>query len=79
MFKGEIDAYPLYLQNKLANEPITFFAMNVTCKYWPYLIKVAKSCPELQHLICMKAFLSVFQAHDFKCVVRKLNHLIDCP
>ncbi|XP_059921902.1 uncharacterized protein LOC132468207 isoform X1 [Gadus macrocephalus] len=69
MFRGEIYAYPLYLQNKLANKPITFFAMDVTCKYWPYLNKVAKSCPELQHLLDMKPFLSVFhaKAHDFKC------------
>ncbi|CAL8311064.1 unnamed protein product [Gadus morhua 'NCC'] len=72
MFRGEIYAYPLYLQNKLANKPITFFAMDVTCKYWPYLNKVAKSCPELQHLLDMKPFLSVFhaKAHDFKCEVK---------
>ena len=81
MFRGEIYAYPRYLQNKLANKPITFFAMDVTCKYWPYLNKVAKSCPELQHLLDMKPFLSVFhaKAHDFKCEVRKHYHLIDCP
>lgn len=72
MFRGEIYAYPLYLQNNLANKPITFFAMDVTCKYWPYLKKVAKSCPELQHLLDMKPFLSVFhaKAHDFKCEVK---------
>ncbi|XDV21836.1 hypothetical protein PO909_026856 [Leuciscus waleckii] len=72
MFRGEIFAYPLYLQNKLANKPISFFAMDVTCKYWPYLNKVAKSCPELQHLLGMKPFLSVFhaKAHDFKCEVK---------
>ncbi|XP_067219639.1 uncharacterized protein [Chanodichthys erythropterus] len=72
MFRGEIYAYPLYLQNKLANKPISFFAMDVTCKYWPYLNKVAKSCPELQHLLSMKPFLSVFhaKAHDFKCEVK---------
>ncbi|CAM4568525.1 unnamed protein product [Leuciscus chuanchicus] len=72
MFRGEIFAYPLYLQNKLANKPISFFAIDVTCKYWPYLNKVAKSCPELQHLLGMKPFLSVFhaKAHDFKCEVK---------
>lgn len=72
MFRGEIYAYPLYLQNKLANTPISFFAMDVTCKYWPYLNKVTKSCPELQHLLSMKA-------HDFKCEVRKHYNVIDCP
>ncbi|KAI9537266.1 hypothetical protein NQZ68_026396 [Dissostichus eleginoides] len=42
---------------------------DVTCKYWPYLQRVTKSCPELQHLLDMKPFLSVFhaKAHDFKC------------
>ncbi|XP_045897337.1 uncharacterized protein LOC123964349 [Micropterus dolomieu] len=72
MFRGEIYAYPLYLQNKLANKSISFFAMDVTCKYWPYLHKVTKSCPELQHLLSMKPFLSVFhaKAHDFKCEVK---------
>ncbi|XP_056328705.1 uncharacterized protein LOC130241019 [Danio aesculapii] len=46
--------------------------MDVTCKYWPYLERVAKSCPELQHLLNMKPFLSVFhaKAHDFKCEVK---------
>ncbi|XP_039513391.1 uncharacterized protein LOC120468845 isoform X2 [Pimephales promelas] len=46
--------------------------MDVTCKYWPYLQRVAKSCPELQHLLNMKPFLSVFhaKAHDFKCEVK---------
>ncbi|CAM4575098.1 unnamed protein product [Leuciscus chuanchicus] len=60
-------------QNKLANKPISFFAMDVTCKYWPYLNKVANSCPELQHLLSMKPFLSVFhaKAHDFKCEATK--------
>lgn len=55
--------------------------MDVTCKYWPFLNKVAKSCPELQHLLGMKPFLSVFhaKAHDFKCEVRKHYYVIDCP
>ncbi|XP_032441861.1 uncharacterized protein LOC116734515 isoform X3 [Xiphophorus hellerii] len=69
MYRGEIFAYPLYLQQRLANRRITFFCMDVTCKYWPYLEKVSKNCPELQHLLQMKPFLSVFhaKAHDFKC------------
>ncbi|CAM4703719.1 unnamed protein product [Leuciscus chuanchicus] len=72
MYRGEIFAYPLYLQEKLASRQITFFCMDVTCKYWPYLQRVAKSCPELQHLLNMKPFLSVFhaKAHDFKCEVK---------
>ncbi|XP_024659438.2 uncharacterized protein LOC112435300 isoform X3 [Maylandia zebra] len=72
MYRGEIFAYPLYLQQKLANRHITFFCMDVTCKYWPYLERVTKSCPELQHLLSMKPFLSVFhaKAHDFKCEVK---------
>ncbi|CAL8275800.1 unnamed protein product [Arctogadus glacialis] len=72
MFRGEIFAYPLYIQQKLANLTPTFYCMDVTCKYWPYLNKVARSCPELQHLLSMKPFLSVFhaKAHDLKCDVK---------
>ncbi|XP_026119151.1 uncharacterized protein LOC113098339 [Carassius auratus] len=72
MYRGEIFAYPLYLQEKLASRQIHLFCMDVTCKYWPYLQRVAKSCPELQHLLNMKPFLSVFhaKAHDFKCEVK---------
>lgn len=78
MYRGEIFAYPLYLQEKLASRQITFFCMDVTCKYWPYLQRVAKSCPELQHLLNMKPFLSVFhaKAHDFKCEVGELCYVI---
>ncbi|KAF3836198.1 hypothetical protein F7725_028756 [Dissostichus mawsoni] len=69
MYRGKMYAYPLFLQEKLSSRQITFFCMDVTCKYWPYLQKVAKSCPELQHQLNMKPFLSVFhaKAHDFKC------------
>ncbi|XP_041825293.1 uncharacterized protein LOC121629654 [Melanotaenia boesemani] len=72
MYRGEIFAYPLFLQEKLASRQVTFFCMDVTCKYWPYLQRVTKSCPELQHLLNMKPFLSVFhaKAHDFKCEVK---------
>ncbi|XP_062412037.1 uncharacterized protein LOC134102072 isoform X2 [Sardina pilchardus] len=72
MFRGEIFAYPMYLQNKLACKSPKFFAMDVCCKYWPYLQKVAEKCPELQHLLNMKPFLSVFhaKAHDLKCEVK---------
>ncbi|KAF3851931.1 hypothetical protein F7725_005286, partial [Dissostichus mawsoni] len=58
MYRGEIFAYSLYLRQKLASS--MFFCMDVTCKYWPYLQRVTKSCPELQHLLDMKPFLSVF-------------------
>ncbi|KAL2102430.1 hypothetical protein ACEWY4_001598 [Coilia grayii] len=72
MFRGEIFAYPLYLQQQMASKAITFFAMDVACKYWPYLQKVAEKCPELQHLLDMRPFLSVFhaKAHDFMCEVK---------
>ncbi|KAF1380183.1 hypothetical protein PFLUV_G00184130 [Perca fluviatilis] len=72
MFRGEIFAYPLYLQKQMACKPVTFFAMDVACKYWPYLRRVTEKCPELQQLLTMKPFLSVFhaKAHDFKCEVK---------
>lgn len=77
MYRGEIFAYPLYLQQKLASS--RFFCMDVTCKYWPYLQRVTKSCPELQHLLNMKPFLSVFhaKAHDFKCEVSNCYHVTE--
>ncbi|KAK0131519.1 hypothetical protein N1851_033775 [Merluccius polli] len=33
MFRGEVFAYPLYLQKQMACKPVTFFAMDVACKY----------------------------------------------
>ena len=78
MYRGEIFAYPLYLQNQLASRQIKFFCMDVACKYWPYLEKVSEKCPELQHLLKMTPFLSTFHAksHDFKCEVNKRLHVI---
>ncbi|XP_059371302.1 uncharacterized protein LOC132109310 [Carassius carassius] len=72
MFRDEIFAYPLYLQKQMACKPVTFFAMDVACKYWPYLQRATEKCPELQDLLTMRPFLSVFhaKAHDFKCEVK---------
>ncbi|XP_077104824.1 uncharacterized protein LOC143759151 [Siphateles boraxobius] len=69
MFRVEIFAYPLYFQKQMACKPVTFFAMDLACKYWPYLRRVTEKCPELQDLLTMRPFLSVFhaKAHDFKC------------
>ncbi|XP_077093832.1 uncharacterized protein LOC143745599 isoform X3 [Siphateles boraxobius] len=63
MFRGEIFAYPLYLQKQMACKPVTFFAMDLACKYWPYLRRVTEKCPELQDLLTMRPFLSVFHAN----------------
>ncbi|XP_066537108.1 uncharacterized protein [Hoplias malabaricus] len=75
MYRGEIFAYPLFLQQKLAATMlgnITFLCSDVACKYFPYLQKVAQHCPELQHLLDMRPFLSVMhaKAHAWKCEVR---------
>ncbi|XP_077060997.1 uncharacterized protein LOC143713578 [Siphateles boraxobius] len=72
MFRVEIFAYPLYFQKQMACKPVTFFAMDLACKYWPYLRRVTEKCPELQDLLTMRPFLSVFhaKAHDFKCEVK---------
>ncbi|XP_062384555.1 uncharacterized protein LOC134071734 [Sardina pilchardus] len=72
MFRGEIFAYPLYLQKQMSHKQVTFFAMDVACKYWPYLRRVTEKCPEFQDLLTMRPFLSVFhaKAHDFKCEVK---------
>ncbi|KAK0135450.1 Tripeptidyl-peptidase 2 [Merluccius polli] len=41
MYRGEIFAYPLFLQKELMSAKAQFFAMDVACKYWPYLEKAA--------------------------------------
>ncbi|KAK0145376.1 hypothetical protein N1851_015722 [Merluccius polli] len=46
MFRGEMMAYPLKLQVDLASHHPSFFCMDVTCKYTPYLKKVCNACPE---------------------------------
>ncbi|CAM4412276.1 unnamed protein product [Leuciscus chuanchicus] len=68
---GEIFAYPLYLQRELMPAKAQFFAMDVACKYWPYLEKVASVLPALQELTTMKPFLSVMhaRAHATKCEI----------
>ncbi|XP_046873039.1 uncharacterized protein LOC124465354 [Hypomesus transpacificus] len=73
MYRGEIFAYPLYLQKELhATENIRFFAMDVACKYWPYLEKVAGVVSSLQGLLDMKPFLSIMhaRAHATKCEIK---------
>ncbi|ROL42094.1 hypothetical protein DPX16_19541 [Anabarilius grahami] len=69
MYRGEIFAYPLYLQKELMPAKAKFFAMDVACKYWPYLEKAARVLPALQELTEMKPFLSIMhaRAHATKC------------
>ncbi|XP_033953720.1 uncharacterized protein [Pseudochaenichthys georgianus] len=69
MYRGEIFAYPLYLQKELMPAKAKFFAMDVACKYWPYMEKAASVLPALQELTTMKPFLSVMhaRAHATKC------------
>ncbi|XP_027138177.1 uncharacterized protein LOC113746493 isoform X2 [Larimichthys crocea] len=71
-YRGEIYAYPLFLQKELAETAnVTFFCMDITCRYWPYMEKMAEKLPELQSLTEMKPFLSVMhaKAHTGKCEV----------
>ncbi|KAJ8262138.1 hypothetical protein GJAV_G00162820 [Gymnothorax javanicus] len=72
MYRGEIFAYPLYLQRELMPAKAKFFAMDVACKYWPYLEKAARALPALQELMEMKPFLSVMhaRAHATKCEIK---------
>ncbi|XP_030276324.1 uncharacterized protein LOC115583518 [Sparus aurata] len=72
MYRGEIFAYPLYLQKELMPAKPQFFAMDVACKYWPYLEKAASVLPALQELTKMKPFLSVMhaRAHATKCEIK---------
>ncbi|XP_072223938.1 uncharacterized protein [Leuresthes tenuis] len=72
MYRGEIFAYPLFLQKELMSAKAQFFAMDVACKYWPYLEKAASVLPALQELAKMKPFLSVMhaRAHATKCEIK---------
>ncbi|XP_056149136.1 uncharacterized protein LOC130131969 [Lampris incognitus] len=73
MYRGEMFAYPLYLQREIqATANVKFFAMDVTCKYWPYLQKVVAALPPLQGLLQMRPFLSIMhaRAHATKCELK---------
>ncbi|KAK7173361.1 hypothetical protein R3I93_003245 [Phoxinus phoxinus] len=72
-YRGEIYAYPMFLQKELAQAAnATFFCMDIACRYWPYLEKMAEKFSELRPLTMMKPFLSVMhaKAHTGKCEVR---------
>nr|XP_055057891.1 uncharacterized protein LOC129442074 [Misgurnus anguillicaudatus]XP_055057892.1 uncharacterized protein LOC129442074 [Misgurnus anguillicaudatus] len=69
MYRGEIFAYPMFLQNQF--QDATFLAMDVTCRYVPYLEKVSEALTHLQPLRKMKHCLSVMhaKAHNTKCEI----------
>ncbi|CAM4590521.1 unnamed protein product [Leuciscus chuanchicus] len=72
-YRGEIFAYPMFIQKDMAERAnVTFFAMDVICRYWPYLSKVADNFTDMQPLMEMRPFLSVMhaKAHTAKCEVR---------
>ncbi|KAF3840344.1 hypothetical protein F7725_019061 [Dissostichus mawsoni] len=71
MFRGEIFAYPLFLQTQFQATNLHFYCTDIACKYWPYLEKVAKTMPELRPLLSMQPFLSVMhaKAHSIKCEI----------
>ncbi|KAF3859052.1 hypothetical protein F7725_021451, partial [Dissostichus mawsoni] len=65
-----IYAYPMFLQKEMSKKAnVDFFCMDVTCRYWPYLNKIAEGLPELLPLTEMRPFLSVMhaKAHTAKC------------
>ncbi|KAF6737168.1 hypothetical protein FQA47_022143 [Oryzias melastigma] len=70
MFRGEIFAYPMFLQKEF--QTATFFAMDVTCRYVPYLQKVTDALHHLAPLKDMKPSLSVMhaRAHCAKCEIK---------
>lgn len=77
MFRGEIFAYPLYLQRTISTLHPEFFCSDVICKYWPYLKRVVAQCPEMANLLEMKPFLSVMhaKAHSWTCEVICNNYI----
>ncbi|KAF3847110.1 hypothetical protein F7725_020138 [Dissostichus mawsoni] len=60
MYRGEIFAYPMFLQKEFQSS--SFLAMDVTCRYAPYLDKVSEALPHLQPLKEMRHCLSVMHA-----------------
>ncbi|KAM8753799.1 uncharacterized protein AB9X84_010860 isoform 1-T1 [Acanthopagrus schlegelii] len=72
MYRGEIFAYPVFLQKELqAATKGQFYCTDIVCKYWPYLEKLAVSMLELRPLLRMRPFLSVMhaKAHSTKCEI----------
>ncbi|XP_051272930.1 uncharacterized protein LOC127372973 [Dicentrarchus labrax] len=72
MYRGEIFAYPLFLQKELqAATNGQFYCTDIACKYWPYLEKLAVSMVDLRPLLQMRPFLSVMhaKAHSTKCEI----------
>ncbi|KAK2834617.1 hypothetical protein Q7C36_015318 [Tachysurus vachellii] len=61
-----------FLLKELMPAKAKFFAMDVACKYWPYLEKAARVLPALQELNEMKPFLSIMhaRAHATKCEIK---------
>lgn len=72
LYRGEVFAYPLYLQKELGKtQKIEFVCTDVMCKYYPYLKRVCEAFPDLEYLLQMRPFLSVMHAkgHSTKCEV----------
>ncbi|XP_078024482.1 uncharacterized protein LOC144463592 [Epinephelus lanceolatus] len=72
MYRGEIFAYPLFLQKEFqATTKGQFYCTDIACKYWPYLEKLAASMMDLRPLLQMRPFLSVMhaKAHSTKCEI----------
>ncbi|KAK0138712.1 hypothetical protein N1851_024746 [Merluccius polli] len=69
MYRGEIFAYPMFLQKEF--QSAKFLAMDVTCRYVPYLEKVSEALTHLQPLQKMRHCLSVMhaKAHNTKCEI----------
>ena len=78
MFQGEIFAYPMFLQREFLASDVV--AMDVTCRYIPYLLKVTDVLFHLNPLKEMKPCLSVMhaKAHNTKCEVMSFRMSILC-
>ncbi|XP_077063471.1 uncharacterized protein LOC143715556 [Siphateles boraxobius] len=73
-FQGQIFAYPKFLQKEF--QGAAFLAMDVTCRYVPYLEKVSEALTHLQPLQKMRHCLSVMdaKAHNTKCELVTLGY-----
>lgn len=77
MFAGEQYGYTLFLHNELSTTlKMQFLWLDIMCKYWPWLEKVARKLPVMSSLLNTKSALSVLHAkvHSLDCqVIQVLN------
>lgn len=75
MYRGEIYAYPLLLQQHfLTRKPVLFFWQDVVCKYWPWLKHINK---EVAKAITPALSVMHSKGHAWHCEVFSILFIND--